>query len=83
MYLYYIGKSFLLGLSESIVHIKVDFLNSLGRLALFSDQKKSSLIKFINLIPLSPRKKEIVLKSQLGICFSDRNYKEIEILEEF
>ena len=56
MYLYYIGKPFLLGLSESIVHIKVDFLNSLGRLALFGGQKKF-IKKFINLIPLSPRKK--------------------------
>ena len=49
-----------------------DFLNSFDRLALFVCLKK-----FISLIPLSPRKKEIELKSQLRICFSDRNYKEI------
>ena len=49
-----------------------DFLNSFDRLALFVCQKK-----FISMIPLSPRKKEIELKSQLRICFSDRNYKEI------
>ena len=49
-----------------------DFLNSYDCLALFVCHKK-----FINLIPLSPREKEIELKSQLGICFSDRNYKEI------
>ena len=67
-----------MGLSKYQSGFSKDFLNSFGRLSLFGGQKK-----FINLIPLSPRKKEIELKSQLGICFSDRNSKEIEILKEF